>query len=156
MALARFFWGRRRCGLGTLNMMETIKVIHKEDVVLVKVGTFYTAYEKDAYIINYLFNYKLNKTQDVYTSAFPIPSLPKVTAILEQNKINYIVLDRRNNYDVEQQVDNKNLNKYGKFLELAKVKVRKNKRIEEILECLKDDEELIEEVEKLIYERRKI
>ena len=95
-------------------------------------------------------------TSDVYTSAFPIPSLPKVTAILEQNKINYIVLDRRNNYDVEQQVDNKNLNKYGKFLELAKVKVRKNKRIEEILECLKDDEELIEEVEKLIYERRKI
>ena len=75
---------------------------------------------------------------------------------MEQNKINYIVLDRRNNYDVEQQVDNKNLNKYGKFLELAKVKVRKNKRIEEILECLKDDEELIEEVEKLIYERRKI
>ncbi len=156
MALARFFWGRRRCGLGTLNMMETIKVIHKEDVVLVKVGTFYTAYGKDAYIINYLFNYKLNKTQDVYTSAFPISSLAKVTAILEQNKINYIVLDRRNNYDVEQQVDNKNLNKYHKFLELSKVKVRKNKRIEEILECLKDDEELIEEVEKLIYERRKI
>ncbi len=47
MALARFFWGRRRCGLGTLNMMETIKVIHKEDVVLVKVGTFYTAYGVD-------------------------------------------------------------------------------------------------------------
>lgn len=142
--------------MGTLNMIETIKVIHKEDIVLVKVGTFYTAYGKDAYIINYLFNYKLNKTQDVYTSAFPIPSLAKVTAILEQNKINYIVLDRRNNYDVEQEMDNKNLNKYNKFLELAKIKVRKSKRIEQILEYLNEDEELIEEVEKVINERRKV
>lgn len=137
-------------------MIETIKEIHKEDLVLVKVGTFYTAYGKDAYIINYMFNYKLNKTQDVYTSAFPIPSLAKVTAILEQNKINYIVLDRRNNYDVEQEMNNKNLNKYQKFLELAKIKVRKNKRIEQIMEYLKEDEDLIEEVEQLIYERRKI
>ena len=142
--------------MGTLNMIETIKVIHKNDVVLVKVGTFYTAYGKDAYIINYLFNYKLNKTQDIYTSAFPIPSLAKVTAILEQNKINYIVLDRRNNYDVEQQMDNKNLNRYEKFLELSKVKVRKNKRIEQIIEYLTEDEELIEEVERIIYERRKV
>lgn len=142
--------------MGTLNMIETIKVIHKEDIVLVKVGTFYTAYGKDAYIINYLFNYKLNKTQDVYTSAFPIPSLAKVTAILEQNKINYVVLDRRNNYDVEQEMDNKNLNKYNKFLELAKIKVRKSKRIEQILEYLNEDEELIEEVEKVINERRKV
>lgn len=142
--------------MGTLNMIETIKVIHKEDIVLVKVGTFYTAYGKDAYIINYLFNYKLNKTQDVYTSAFPIPSLAKVTAILEQNKINYIVLDRRNNYDVEQEMDNKNLNRYNKFLELAKIKVRKSKRIEQILEYLNEDEELIEEVEKVINERRKV
>ena len=137
-------------------MIETIKEIHKEDLVLVKVGTFYTAYGKDAYIINYMFNYKLNKTQDVYTSAFPITSLAKVTAILEQNKINYIVLDRRNNYDVEQEMNNKNLNKYQKFLELAKIKVRKNKRIEQIMEYLKEDEDLIEEVEQLIYERRKI
>ena len=142
--------------MGIINMIETIKLIHKEDIVLVKVGTFYTAYGKDAYIINYLFNYKLNKTQDVYSSAFPISSLGKVTAILENNKINYIVVDKRNNYDVEQQSNNKNLNNYNKFLKLAKEKVNKNKRIEQIIEYLKEDEEIIEEVEKLIYERRKV
>lgn len=142
--------------MGIINMIETIKIIHKEDIVLVKVGTFYTAYGKDAYIINYLFNYKLNKTQDVYSSAFPISSLGKVTAILENNKINYIVVDKRNNYDVEQQSNNKNLNNYNKFLKLAKEKVNKNKRIEQIIEYLKEDEEIIEEVEKLIYERRKV
>lgn len=124
--------------MGIINMIETIKLIHKEDIVLVKIGTFYTAYGKDAYIINYLFNYKLNKTQDVYSSAFPISSLGKVTAILENNKINYIVVDRRNNYDVEQQSNNKNLNNYNKFLKLAKEKVNKNKRIDQIIEYLKD------------------
>ena len=142
--------------MGIINMIETIKLIHKEDIVLEKIGTFYTAYGKDAYIINYLFNYKLNKTQDVYSSAFPISSLGKVTAILENNKINYIVVDKRNNYDVEQQSNNKNLNNYNKFLKLAKEKVNKNKRIEQIIEYLKEDEEIIEEVEKLIYERRKV
>ena len=137
-------------------MIETIKLIHKEDIVLVKIGTFYTAYGKDAYIINYLFNYKLNKTQDIYSSSFPIPSLGKVTAILESHKINYVLVDKRNNSDVEQQSNNKKLNTYSKFLKLAKEKVNKNKRIEQIIEYLKEDEEIIEEVEKLIYERRKV
>ena len=142
--------------MGIKNMIETIKLIHKEDLLLVKVGSFYTAYGRDAYILNYLFNYKLNKTQDMYSSAFPIPSLARVTAILEQNKINYVVVDKRNNYDVEQESNNKNLNRYKKVLELAKVKVSHTRRIEEIIEALKEDEDILEEVEKLINERRKI
>lgn len=142
--------------MGIINMIETIKLIHKEDIVLAKVGTFYTAYGKDAYIINYLFNYKLNKMQNIYTSAFPIPSLGKVTSLLENNKINYIVVDKRNNYDVEQESNNQNLNNYSKFLKLAKEKVNKNKRVEQIIEYLNEDEEAIEEVEKIIYERRKV
>lgn len=142
--------------MGMKNMVETIKFIHKEDLVLFKVGTFYTAYGKDAYILNYLFNYKLNKIQDTYSSAFPIPNLGKVTAILEKNKINYLVVDKRNNYDVEQECNNKNLNNYKKILDLAKNKVRYIRRIENIIEYLKENEEMIEEVEKFISERGKI
>ena len=119
--------------MGIINMIETIKLIHKEDIVLVKVGTFYTAYGKDAYIINYLFNYKLNKTQDVYSSAFPIPSLGKVTAILENNKINYIVVDRRNNYEIDEFCDNKNLNTYTTYFEKARKYINLKIRIENIL-----------------------
>ncbi len=33
------------------NMVRTIKQIHPEDVVLIKIGVFYHAYGKDAYII---------------------------------------------------------------------------------------------------------
>ena len=142
--------------MGIVNMIETIKLIHKEDIVLVKVGTFYTAYGKDSYIINYIFNYKLNKTQGVYTVAFPVASLNKVCAILEQNKINYIVVDRRNNYDVEQQSDNKDLNNYNKFFNVAKEKINLNIRIERIAGYLEENPETIKDVERLIYERRKI
>ena len=42
------------------NMVRTIKQIHPEDVVLIKIGVFYHAYGKDAYIISYLFGYKRN------------------------------------------------------------------------------------------------
>ena len=142
--------------MGIKNMIETIKMIHKEDISLLKIGTFYTAYGKDSYIINYLFNYKLNKTQDMYSAAFPVASLGKVLAVLEKNKINYIIIDKRNNYDVDQEYNNKNLNKYKKFLELAKSKVNCERRIEDIVEYLKENVETIEEVEKIIYERRKV
>lgn len=137
-------------------MVETIKLIHKEDLILVKIGTFYTAFGKDAYILNYLFNYKLNKVKGEYSSAFPISSLSRVTAILEKNKINYIIVDRRNNYDVEQESNNKNLNKYNKFLEDAKEKVKFSRRIDAIVEFLKENKEFIEDVEKILYEGRKI
>ena len=142
--------------MSTVNMIETIKKIHKEDIVLVKVGTFYTAYGKDAYIISYIFGYKLNKIQGIDSAAFPITSLNKVIAILEKNKVNYITLDKRNGYDVEEQSENKNLNNYNKILKKAKTEINYYKRIEKVVEELKEDKELLSEVEKLIYERRKI
>ena len=35
-------------------------------------------------------------------------------------KINYINVDRRNNYEVDEKSDNKNLNKYDEIFEKAK------------------------------------
>ena len=40
------------------NMLRSIKEIHFDDVVLIKIGAFYHAYGKDAYIMSYLFGYK--------------------------------------------------------------------------------------------------
>lgn len=142
--------------MGIINMIETIKKIHPEEVVLVKVGTFYTAYGKDAYIINYIFGYKLTIMQQVDVASFPIASLNKVMAILEQNKVNYIVVDKRNNYDVEEKSEKDGINNYNKILKKAKVEINYNKRIEEIVKVLKENKEILVEVEKIIYERRKI
>lgn len=44
-------------------MIQTMKLVHKLDIVLVKIGNFYQVYGKDAYIISYLFGYKLKKVE---------------------------------------------------------------------------------------------
>lgn len=143
-------------------MLKTIKQIHKEYIVMVKIGTFYHVYGKDAYIISYVFDYKLKEEGDTYTAGFPINSLNKVMSCLEDLKINYITLDRRNNYDVDEKSDNKNLNNYSKYYEKARKQIVYKIRVEKIYEYMKQNinkkecKELILEVEEKINERRKV
>ncbi len=59
------------------------------------------------------------KETNIYSCAFPRQSFSKVIANLENNKINYIVVDRRNNYEVEEKSDNKNLNNYKNYFQKA-------------------------------------
>lgn len=37
--------------IGILNIVKTVKEIHKEDITIVKIGKFYQVYGKDAYIV---------------------------------------------------------------------------------------------------------
>ena len=116
-----------------ITMIKTIKRIHKEDVVLVKIGEFYHAYGKDACILSYLFSYKLKPVEDVkYTCGFPIRAISKIEAELERNKINYILLDRRNDYEVDYASDNKKENCYEKISQKAYEYVRLKERIDNI------------------------
>ena len=64
--------------MGVEKMIRTIKRIHKEDVVLMKVGTFYNVYGKDAYIVSYLFGYKLKEVEEIKVCGFPKASINKV------------------------------------------------------------------------------
>ena len=77
-------------------------------------------YGKDAYIISYIFDYKLKKVEEVYMCGFPQDSYNKVIAKLEEKKINYMILVRRNNYEIDEFCDNKNLNTYTTYFEKAK------------------------------------
>ena len=77
-------------------------------------------------------------------------------AKLEDNKINYVIIDRRNNYDVEDKMNYKDLNRYDKFAEKAKVYVSAKKRIDRINLFLNqniyqsDIKRVIAEIEKVI------
>lgn len=83
-----------------------------------KVGSFVQAFGKDAYIISYILWYNVSNTnEDIPTCGFPKRAIPKVTANLERKKINYIIIDTRNNYDVDEKSDNKNLNIYEDIVE---------------------------------------
>lgn len=149
-----------------MSIIETVKKIKKvqvNDIVLIKIGKFIYSYGKDAYIMSYIFKYKIKLNQDnIYVCGFPKEKINKVMATLENKKINYIVLDRRNNYRVDEKYDNKNLNRYNEYLEKAIKYIKRKNQIEKIYTALMEDiekeeiEETIILIKRLVNERRKI
>ena len=98
--------------MGIINIVKNVKEIHKEYVVLIRVGNFYNCYGRDSYIISFLMGYKISIAENnIYNCSFPKSAYKKVISELEKKRINYIILDKRNNYDVEEKSNNKNLNK---------------------------------------------
>lgn len=114
-------------------IIKEVKKIHQKELVIIKIGNFYHCYGKDAYIISYLLGYKLTKTKEnYYVCGFPIKSIVKVENMLERKKVNYMILDRKNNYDVDGLKDYKNLNQYQVIYEKAKKYIKTKNNIEEI------------------------
>lgn len=146
--------------MSVITVIKTIKVIHPESVALVKIGKFYNVYGRDSYILSYLFGYKLKETEGVSTCGFPIESVNKIMAKLENKKINYLLLDRRNNYEVDETSENKNLNTYLKTYEKAKEYINAKNRVNNIYDYLLhnlNNKKLINQIEKAIEnEGRKI
>ena len=150
--------------MGIINIVKNIKEIQPNDVIIVEIGKFYYTYGKDACILSYLFQYKLMKIADynVYSCAFPKQSYSKVIAQLENRKINYIILDKRNNYEVEEKSNNKNLNTYNKWFEKAQKYINIKFRIDNIYKYMLEniDKELLldklNKMEEIINETGKI
>lgn len=144
-------------------MAKDIKKVHPEYVMMYKVGNFVQAFGKDAYVISYVFGYALRVTKDnIQTCGFPKNAIPKIMSKLEQKKINFIIVDTRNNYEVDEENDNKNLNTYSETFSKAQKYIKVKKRLEKIEEMLlKDVEkegimEKIRKIEEIVYENRKI
>lgn len=143
--------------MAILTMIKAIKKIYTKDILLVKLGDFYHVYGKDAYILSYLMGYKIKIIEEnCPTCGFPGKSLTKIESILESKVINYLVLDRRNNYDPEEISDNKNLNTYEEEFEKAYKYLSSKKRIDEIYRKLlnqinnKDLEENLKKIEEIL------
>lgn len=141
------------------NMVQTIKQIHKDDVVLIKVGSFYHGYGKDSYILSYLFGYKRKTIENnIGDTGFPSTALNKVKYTLEKNKVNYITIDRAHNYEVEDKVEFKGENQYQKIYEKAHKYVGTSTRINAITQYLIENieqetiKQKIERIEQIIYE----
>lgn len=129
--------------MSMITMIKAIKQIHPKDIVMFKMESFYHTYSKDAYIMSYLFDYKTKKIEQNYsTCGFPSSSLAKNLAKLEKKKINYVIVDKRNNYEDDEKSDNKNLNQYDEIFEKAHKYVTIRNRIENInQELLKNIDE---------------
>lgn len=138
-------------------MIKEIKEVHPEEIVLVKMGNFFHVYGKDSYIISYLLGYKIRRIEgNICTTGFPDKTEAKVKAMLEKNKINYLVVDRRNGYEVDEFSNNKNLNKYNIKFKNAKDYIETKSKIEKIYNYLINNiskneiSEKITEIERII------
>ena len=121
--------------MSVINMARNIKQVHPDSVICYKVGTFYNSYGKDAYIISYIFNYQIRHiAENIAMVSFPKNSISKVTSRLDREKINYIVIDTRNNYDIDKKEEFKNLNKYQETLQKSKKIVNLRLRVNKISE----------------------
>ena len=65
--------------MSIINIVKNIKQVHPEHIILIKIGKFYYSYRKDAYIISYIFGYKL---KNIEVCAFPVFILNKIMAKL--------------------------------------------------------------------------
>ena len=144
---------------------NTVKKMYPKYIIFVKIGKFYVAYNQDAYIISYKLKYKLRIENDKnikYSCGFSDVALNKVKAKMEENKINYLVLDRRNNYDVDEKSNNGNLNKYNEIFEKSKIYANNIIRLDKInnyiIENINNMEirKILIQLEKKIDERRKV
>ena len=142
--------------MSTINMVKTIKKVYPSCVVTVKIGNFYHVYGKDAYIFSYLLGYKVVEKEGIPCCGFPTNAISKVENILEKRKVNYIVVDRRNNYEAEEKYINNQENNYDKIFEKSKQTIDKLLKIQKINQYLiqhKEDEKIekiLERMEKII------
>ena len=86
------------------------KLRYKDYILLIKCCSFYEVIDNDALIINKIFNYKLKKLSNTFKVGFPISSLDNIIKRLDQESINYVVID--NDLKIKEQV----INNYDKYI----------------------------------------
>ena len=72
---------------------EKSKSTYKDYVVLLKSGNFYISFNKDAIIMNNIFNYQIKQVKDYIKIGFPIISINKIVNQLTLRKVNYVIID---------------------------------------------------------------
>ena len=111
-------------------------------------GKFFEVYGYDAFIFNYLFDYKIIQAGKTYKCGFPDSSLVKVTDKLNNLKISYQVIYREKNPHVK---DYSKINQYSKYKLIALQKIDIKERIDTLIEKIKllDNEKAKEIKEKI-------
>ena len=143
-------------------MIETTKSLHEDYICLFKVGSFYCAYNRDAYIMSYLFKYKLLEKKDAKECGFPVDSVNKIKARLENEKVNYILVDTKPEYSIVEKQDLNNANRYDKVYTRARNYINYKLRVDAIHKILLDDidakdfRKTLAKVEEIVYENGKV
>ena len=68
---------------------DRVKKDHKDEVVLIRVGSFYVTFSIDAMVLNYIFSYQINEGK----LGFPRASLDKVCSSLRERSISFYIFE---------------------------------------------------------------
>lgn len=68
---------------------DRVKKNHKDEVVLIRVGSFYVTFSIDAMVLNYIFSYQINEGK----LGFPRASLDKVCSSLRERSISFYIFE---------------------------------------------------------------
>lgn len=130
-----------------IDTYNNYKIKYKEYVVLVKSGIFYECFNDDIGVMYSLFLYKIKNNGSNYVVGFPSSSLSKVLNILEENKINYIVVEDNNIVDKYKT----NKNRYLEYMIDLNKFIYINMKIESIYRKLQNSI-LNDNIEKVLFE----
>ena len=132
------------------NTRKMFKKIHLEDLILIKICTFFQSFEKEAYVLSYLLGYQLKPIAQNYSlCGFQKSGLAKVLSKLEEMNINYIVLDKSDNYNEMEKEGFKGKNQYNLMYAKAHKYISKKNRIDAIYQYLIENISLEDMKEKI-------
>lgn len=113
-------------------------------------GKFFEVYDYDAFMFNYLFDYKILQNVKTYKCGFPDSSITKITNKLSDLKISYQIIYRGRNPHVK---DFKKINQYSKYKLIALQKLDIKERMDALVEKVKSLNE--EQAKKVMLELEK-
>lgn len=87
------------------------KNMYDNYILLIKSGNFYISLEKDAIVMNNIFNYKIVESSNIIKVGFPLSSIDKVKNKLINDNVNYLIIEN----DIIDKHKSKN-NNYSKYL----------------------------------------
>ncbi len=78
------------------NTLEKLKVVHSSSLIIILFDNNLRVYDDDAKIVEFISNF----TSDCNVIVFKLKYLQKTIEILKSKSINYVILDKENNYKV--------------------------------------------------------
>lgn len=122
----------------------------KYNIITQSSGKFFEVYGYDAFMFDYLFDYKVLQNGKTYKCGFPDSLITKITNKLSDLKISYQIIYRGRNPFVK---DFKKINQYSKYKLITLQKLDIKERMDALVEKVKSLSE--EQAKKVMLELEK-
>lgn len=138
-----------------IDRYNEMKKKYSKSIILIKSGIFYETFNDDAYIMNYIFDYKIKTLSGFVITGFPEKVLDIVKDRLKKEKISYVVLDNNHpfvsdknpftesNYEILFDVSYKSYN--------VKREIEKINQKLDVLKSTKSIDEIINKIKNIIW-----